>query len=343
MTIDDAGSLIDSRGALRHFSRQAFVALATDNARCFVCGVTSGQTPFNAEHVIPDWVLRRFRLHSRRVTLPNGREIMYGRYTLRCCVTCNSLLAAEIETPVSKLLSGTFHEVVSKLRDSDRPLLYRWLCLLFIKCHMKDREIRINPDRRVASENLGELYDWDGLHHIHCVARAAQSSASISDEVLGTTFVFPMQDGKETYDFGDLSAYSTISVRLGPVGIACVLNDCRAVQCLVSEYFSGITGPLSSIQLREVAARLAYGNTLLSRRPTFWSELDRDNLTIRALPCDPRPIRTIDRLELGTLLVEACGPLLRRSRTPDVERKLEQLGRGEIQFLYHDDGSFIER
>jgi hypothetical protein len=37
----------------------------------------------------------------------------------------------------------------------------------------------------------------------------------------------------------------------------------------------------------------------------------------------------------------ACGPLLRKSHTPDIEHKIVQLGRGEIQFLYHDDGSLI--
>jgi hypothetical protein len=344
MAINAEGSFVDPDGTLRHFGRQAFVALAMDLDRCFVCGVAShesNRSDFNDEHVIPDWVLRRFALHSRRITLPNGREFMYGRYTLRCCVRCNSLLAAEIETPISKVLNGTYEEVCAKLGESDPALLYKWLCLLFIKCHLKDREIRIDPDMRVQSENLGGLYDWDGLHHIHSVARSPHSRASIDSSVLGTTFVFPMQDSKEPFDFGNLSDYSTISLRVGSVGIASVLNDCRGVEHLVREYFSVITGPLSGIQLREVAARLAYGNTLMRNRPKFWSELDRGDLTIRSLPANPWPIPAIDRAELGNILVGACGSLLRNSRTPDVENKISQILRGEIQFLYHDDGSFI--
>lgn len=344
MVINAEGSLINPDGTVRHFGRRAFVLLAMDLDRCFVCGVASHESDrsdFNEEHVIPHWVLRRFGLHSRRITLPNGREFMYGRYTLRCCVRCNSLLAAEIETPVSKVLAGTFDEVSAKLRESDPALLYKWLCLLFIKCHMKDREIRINPDTRVESEQLGGLYDWDGLHHIHSVARSPHSRASIDGSVLGTTIVFPMQDSKEPFDFGDLSDYSTISLRVGSVGIACVLNDCRGVEHLVREYFSRITGPLSGLQLREVAARLAYGNTLMANRPKFWSELHRDRLAIRSLPAKPWPIPGTDHDELGNILVGACASLLRNSRTPNVENKIDQLGRGEIQFLYHDDGSFI--
>jgi hypothetical protein len=343
MAIDAEGSFVDPDGTVRHFGRQAFVALAMDLDRCFVCGVAchqSDRSDFNDEHVIPDWVLRRFALHSRRITLPNGRQFMYGRYTLRCCIRCNSLLAAEIEAPISKVLRGAYDEVRAKLHESDPALLYKWLCLLFIKCHLKDREIRIDPDTRVESGKLGELYDWDGLHHIHSVARSPHSRASIDSSVLGTTLVFPMQDSKEPYDFGDLSDYSTVALRVGSVGIACVLNDCRGVEHLVGEYFSGITGPLSGIQLREVAARMAYGNTLIANRPKFWSELHRGDLTIRSRPANPWPIPEIDRTKLGSILVGACGSLLRNSRTPDVETKIGQLGRGEIQFLYHDDGSF---
>ncbi len=341
MPINDEGSLVDPDGQVRHFSQAAFAELAVDSHRCFACGVHSSQREFNFEHVIPDWVLRRFALHSQRITLPNGLEYMYGRYTLRCCKDCNSRLAADIETPISRMLAGSFEDVRDKLRDSDPSLLYRWLCLLFIKCHLKDREIRINPDRRVESATLGEMYDWEGLHHIHSVARATHSRAAIDDAVLGTTLLFSMQESREPFDFGDLSDYSTISIRVGSVGIAFVLNDCRAVEALVTEYFAGVTGPLSGVQLREIAARLAYGNTLLARRPKFWSELHEGDLRIRALPANPWPISDVDRAALGRILAGACGPLLKNSQTPDIERKMEQLSRGEIQFLYHDDGSFI--
>lgn len=341
MPTNHEGSLVDLDDRLRHFSRHAFVSLANDLARCFVCGISRADCTFNEEHIIPDWVLSRFSMHSRHITLPNGHQSMYGRYRIRCCINCNSLLGKEVEAPLSKILNGTFSEVAAKLQESAPSLLYQWLCLLFIKCHLKDREIRVSPDTRVASDPVGSLYDWDGLHHIHAVARAAHSGAHIDDSVIGTTFIFPMRESNEPFDFGDLSDYSTISVRLGPIGIAAVLNDCRAVKHLVSGYFSHIKGPLSPIQLREVAARLAYGNTLLHQRPRFWSELHEGTLTIRSMPANPWPIPPVNRTDLGAILVGACEPLLRRSQTPDIEKKIDQLGGGEIQFLYHDDGSFI--
>jgi hypothetical protein len=235
-----------------------------------------------------------------------------------------------------------FDDVYSKLKDADPAMLYQWLCLLFIKVHLKDRDVRADPDLRNESPQLGDYHDWDGLHHIHSVARVPQSRAKIDASVLGTTFIFPMQSEHEPFDFGDLSEYSTVCLRIGSVGIASVLNDCGRVAHMVAEYLSGISGPLSGIQLREIGARLAYGNELLTNRPTFWSELAHEQaLTIRSSVPDFGDVPPIDRLALGRLMAHACGPLLLNSATPDAREKVKQLERGETQFLYRDDDSFI--
>jgi hypothetical protein len=342
MAIDADGSLVDARGRLRHFGRRAFEKLAADLDRCFVCGIARTVVDFNDEHVIPDWVLRRFNLHSRRITLPNGQQQLYGRYTIRCCAPCNALLGTRLETPVSQLFEDNVGATVENLKAADPTLLYSWLCLVFIKLHLKDREFRADPDRRNPSVQVGDIYDWDGLHHVHSVARTSHSGASVEPSVPGTTCFFEMADAPESFDFGSLSDYSTFALRIGNLGIATVLNDCGYVGALVREYLSHITGPISSIQLREIAARLAYGNTLLVSRPSFWSELaPGGNLTIRSSSPISHEIHDVDRADLGRVIAYACAPLLRKSRTPDVELKIEQLARGEIQFLYHDDGSFI--
>lgn len=340
MAIDAEGSLTDAKGEVRHFGLQAFAKLARDTSRCFVCGISNAHRTFNDEHVIPDWVLRRFSLHSRRLTLPNGNQTMYGRYTVRCCASCNRLLGARVEDAISRLFEDDTHSTVRKLKGAS-ALLYQWLCLLFIKLHLKDREIRIDPDARNESAQIGEIYDWGGLHHIHSVARAAHSGATINEVVLGTTFVTEMKLGGEPFDFGSLSEYSTIMVRIGRLGIASVLNDCGYVGSIVDEYLSGISGPLSAIQLREVAARLAYGNQLLKHRPVFWTEADGDALSIRAKPPASGDRDEVNSEELGRLIAFSCGPLLLNSKTPGAEEKLRQLERGKIQFLYDDDGTFI--
>ena len=113
-----------------------------------------------------------------------------------------------------------------------------------------------------------------------------------------------------------------------------MLNDCGFVGPMVSEYLSHISGPLSAIQLREVAARLAYGNKLLANRPAFWSELERDEiLTMRSRPPAPGERGKVDRAELGHIIAFSCGPLIMNSNTPEPEEKIRRLQRGEIQSL----------
>jgi hypothetical protein len=153
-----------------------------------------------------------------------------------------------------------------------------------------------------------------------------------------------MKTEREQFDYGDLYWYSTIFIRIGSVGIVSVLDDAGCVWPKVSEYLSRISGPLgplSSIQLREIAARLAYVNSRLNRRPDFFSELAYEqDLTIRLRLPRPEKIEAGDRLEQGRLLDYLCSPHL--PLTPNFEERIRQLQRDEVQFLYHDDGSFIE-
>ena len=343
MKIDSEGSFRKSDGTIRHFSRQAFTELAPNINRCFICGDFNNVKNFNKEHVIPNWLLRRFDLQSKYITLTNNNKNKYSRYLLRCCKSCNSLLGEKVEIPISQIFTNSLAETCLNLRSSDPMLLYQWLCLLFLKCHLKDRDFRADLDHRNESFRLSDFYDWDGLHHIHAAARAAYSGATINYSVLGTTFIFPMKTEGIEFDFGTISAYSTIFIRIGPVGIASVLNDCGYVREMVQDYLSIVSGPLNGIQLREIAARLAYGNEILNSRPKFWSCFDqKQNLTIGSDYPKTIEINEEDKLELYKLIDSLCRPLLLKSLTPNIEERICQLQRGEIQFLYNNDGSFIE-
>lgn len=75
-----------------------------ESNNCFICGKSPDKTEFNDEHIIPNWVLKEFDLHSKFITLPNGAKIKYGGYTIPCCVDCNSDLSENYEKPISKLL-----------------------------------------------------------------------------------------------------------------------------------------------------------------------------------------------------------------------------------------------
>ena len=99
----DDGSVIDESGRVLYFSVERFIKDICDGDCCFVCGVSPSQAEFNDEHILPQWILRKFDLFGKRIGLPNDSHFRYGSYTIPCCEACNSQMARTFETPLSRL------------------------------------------------------------------------------------------------------------------------------------------------------------------------------------------------------------------------------------------------
>jgi hypothetical protein len=69
---DEDGSILDETGKVVYFSQERFVRDICLGDCCFVCGANPANVPFNDEHVIPNWLLRRYNLFARAITLPNA-------------------------------------------------------------------------------------------------------------------------------------------------------------------------------------------------------------------------------------------------------------------------------
>lgn len=141
-----------------------------------------------------------------------------------------------------------------------------------------------------------------------------------------------MMPSKEPFDIGTLSSYSTIVARVGSIGVVSVLNDRAYVGSMVRQYLSRISGPLSAIQLREIAARMAYGNTLLKSRPQFWTEWKHQKRLTTPLwnsPTGPgetecffQSVQSSSLPTSATLPARIRYPLLRDSASPLAVTKL---------------------
>ena len=105
------GSVVDDTGKVIYFSLERFVRDIGLGDCCFICGASPSDVPFNNEHVIPEWILRRFGLFDRSLTLPNGTSMRYDRYTVPCCVVCNGLMGRVIEQSISALTEGGYDAV----------------------------------------------------------------------------------------------------------------------------------------------------------------------------------------------------------------------------------------
>ena len=179
-------TIIDDDGRILLMSCAQFVTDICRGSACFVCGAAPSERQFNDEHIIPRWVLRRFELFDKSITLPNGELRRYGGYRVQCCDDCNSLLGRKVETPMSALLSGTFGEVLRLLEEPrNRELLFFWLTLLFLKLHLKDLAVPVHKDRRSGSAAIGDWYECETFHHLHAVARSPYTGARLLPEVQG--------------------------------------------------------------------------------------------------------------------------------------------------------------
>src|SRR5437016_14120217 len=96
------GSVIDeATGKIIFFSEERFVQDICLGDCCFICGAKRASVPFNDEHVLADWILRRYSLHDRSITLPNLTGFRYGGYVIPCCESCNSRMGNVFEKPIS--------------------------------------------------------------------------------------------------------------------------------------------------------------------------------------------------------------------------------------------------
>lgn len=344
--VTEDGSVVTRDGRIAFFSISRFKRDICGGNCCFICGAHPDQTEFNDEHVIPDWVLRELDMYSNQITLANGHTYRYDRYKVPCCRLCNSMLGERIEEPVSAIVKGGMSSVGEHLREHGPWLLYIWLSLLFLKTHLRDRDFRWHLDARKGTFPISEAYDWEELHHIHCVARAFFSQPALDAKIMGSFFAFPASlDGPfEHFDYCDLYLHRAICFRFRDIAMVCVLNDsCACFSLENDKLFSKIGGPLSPLQIREVMARLGYLNLLIKKRPSFYSEFGDGQYRISASHPETIDVGEWNADDYGQVLAFACRSQLERCKNPDIDVIRENVRRGRYTFLFDENGNFIKR
>jgi hypothetical protein len=342
------GSIEDHNGKVIFFSTQRFVQDVCDGNCCFICGAKPDAKAFNDEHVLPEWVLRRFNLFNQTITLPNGTQHRYDQYAVKCCSDCNSLMGKEIEQPISEIVNAG-PDAVQKFVATNGPLkVFVWMGLIFLKAHLKDKFLRVNRDLRQPDSRIADVYEWERLHHIHCVVRCFYNDVKISRDVFGSFLALAAKSepGEEEFDFGDLYEPQTLFIRLGEVGLFAVFNDSCGVMNGLMPRLRRIEGPLSALQLREVMTDLAFVNLHIKERPKFRSEWDRsaESIEIKAEIPTLFELSELDYGVRGALMRQALGHAM--SSLTFLKLPPEQAGpaldEGRLTLLFDDQGKFIK-
>jgi hypothetical protein len=262
-----------------------------------------------------------------------------------CCVRCNSLLGQSFEIPISKLLKGGYEAVCEHLKKNGPWLLYLWLSLVFFKTHLKDRSLRFSLDKRKGTEKIAEIYDWNTMHHIHCVIRSIYTGIPLNRKIMGSFFLLPAKVAShiEPFDYIDLFFTKTVFLRFNQIAIFCVIDDACATYSLMKDGpINKMTGPLSPIQLREMMARMAYAASLVSTKPKFFTTLKDGFPAITAKI--PRRVKTEkgDAERLGAIMYRACGEELKNWDVENKDYILENLKFGRWTFTFEENGAFLK-
>lgn len=342
-TLDN--SILDDTGKIIHFSIEKFKNEICFEGKCIICGKSKNEVTFNDEHIFPKWLLRRYNLYNKRIVLPNGASYVYGKYVIPCCVNCNQLMSRKIEKPIS-IATQNGIDGIKKLLKENLWIFQIWLSLIYFKTHYKDTQLRFSLDQRKEYGMIGDNYDWESLHHIHCIARSFYSNPKIESKVFSTFLILPCitHETDDPFDFGDLYSFNTIMLRLNDTAIIGVLTDSCGAYNLLGDKLRNISGPLSQLQLREVFAMVAYANSKIKVRPKYYSEFNLQKGIHIILAKMPKSIdaEPVDNVSYGKILYYCTKDILSQIHDDKIDSIKKQVQKGLWTFLFNENGDFIK-
>jgi len=335
-------SVLDSKGRVIYFTLKRFITNIAKGNHCLLCGASPEVVPFNNEHILPDWILKRYRLHSRLITLPNGTSFKYGEFKIPCCSKCNKTMGRQVEQPIRDMFDKGYGLFGEQLKLNGPWNLFCWMSWIFLKTHLKDADLSIHLDNRKGDMKIGDMHRWEDVHHVHCMARSFYTGCNLKVEALGSLLVLPAKilPYGEQFDYCDLSFAQTMLLRIDDIAVIAALNDSQASISVLQGFLKGIAGPLSPLQLREIMVRMAIININLGERPRFHSNFDLFTEAYE-IGCEgPSEIRVeeMDDGRIGEMMHHICGPLV--AEHPDKAKILENLKTGRYTFVFDDKGEF---
>jgi len=339
------GSTVDDKGNIVFFSLKRFINDICKGNNCFLCGTQKTSFAFNDEHIIPKWVLKKYDLFNKSITLPNDEKIRYDKYKIPCCIECNSFLGNVLEKDIQKLVETGYNGLIQQIDDEKIWNIFLWLSLIFFKTHYKDSFLRKHLDQRKGDESISESYEWGFLHHIHAMVTALKNGNSISRECLGSLLVLPakLSENYHDFDYRDIYEANTILLRMGDIAFLAVLDDSCAASNFFQNHFEKIDGPLSPIQLRETLSHLTLLNFKLKYRPQYGTKIDTNENKVTIVAELPEKLELDDftSSEFGEILYSNTYEMIEKINDERLNKNIENLKAGYFRFLFDENGKFM--
>lgn len=337
-------TVIDDDGKIIFFDKESFEDKIISKSHCFICGKSRETKEFNDEHIIPNWILRRYNLHDERITLPNSNSVAYRSYTVPCCVECNTLLSEEYETPISALINDGYQATKDYISINGPGLFFKWLSLIFFKVYLKTTQYRYELDFREDDSKISDYLFWESMHHINCIVRSVYTNVKIDCHVLGSFLMLPIKTDEifGEFDYADNFDGKGILLRLGDIAFISILNDSSASYQLFLEKLESINSSISPIQLREILSVLVYYNLSLKVRPEYFSEFEKEKYLINAELPKNIEMSEFDNSVFGEILYKNTEDIVAKMKDENKAEIIDSIKKGHYSFLFDNQGRFIE-
>lgn len=333
------GSVVDKDDSIAWFSIERFYRDICLGRCCFLCGASPNTKPFNDEHIIPDWLLRKHGLHNYEITLPNQNRMGYARYKVPCCAECNSMMGRTLERPISEVLSLPYNEGIKALQEGADHALVVWLHLIFMKTHLKDTTLRLHLNEREPDDPISSLFNVKELHHAHSIVRSFFTGTILGHGAWPSLHIFPCTaEFADRFDYLDLTHYLTMALQSGEYIFIMSLDDAGMASAAAEPMLSGIDDAINPLQMREITARLGFANLWLEFRPEFFTKFTVPPEITANIPSILNVMKRPPS-EFGDLFAHLVSGFIQSAEDP--EKELEQIRTGASTFLYNEKGRFI--
>ena len=331
--------IIGSDGRILHFSLERFKRDIVEGNCCFICGASPSAKTFNDEHVIPDWILKKYNLYSQSITLPNSTQFKYNNYKVPCCLECNAELGDKFEKPISEIIKKGTAAILDQMNKDSGKLFIKWLSLIYFKTHLKDRNIRLFQNKQKGNQMVGDFHFWNNFHYIHSFIRTFHTGVIIDPKSYGSFLVLPAKNSPFPYDYSDSSYGNGVYIRLGAVFLVYLFNDCCIVSDVIEKLgaFKMIEAELSHWQMREFFAHALKINMQIKNRPKFYLQRNQLLLSVEKpyeVNFDEEHQKYFRKICKGLFYVDMKDGRLSRSI-------YENLCNGNFSFIFDENGKFV--
>lgn len=239
---------------------------------CFLCGIQLNSDNKTLEHVVPRWILKKFDLWNENIILLNGTTFQYRKLTIPCCFECNNKHLEPFEKKVLNAYNAGYEEFI-KL---DKEVVFLWLGKIFYGLVYKElflpKNIRKKEDGNIVSTEY-----LDSFYSHFLFLQGIRKKLIFKDFFPASIFYFKTQvyeNNQLNWDLIDNQQCLFIAIRIGEIGIICVLQDNQITQEIDNHLRPYQEIDLHPIQFKELVAKILYKAMLIKHTPKYMNLQD---------------------------------------------------------------------